>query len=420
MADLPNKMRFSSAESFQLVMTGLKYLRAYERNAAADSLDLATETLTRGVRKFPGDVAPRFYLGVAKTVSGARNSGEAIRIWTRLLADIEEYNSKDLKVSVKYNLACAHAGTYEPTDFTEARRLLGEVLRELPTRKTDVQTALQRQAEILLIWLDIRDIRDTRLKIRDLRQKGTKPERNEFEQFSGKLRAIEGQMEAFKRAFDQDNIGEHERNEILADYWNNHGIISWYRAEIDASENERREHGEKAIESFQQSLDYKLNWPPPRSNMAMVYHDIFKDPQKAEEIWLSILDTEPTHDFAKMNLGDLKMERAEQQTNLKEKHLYWEEAIKWYREAESRSAALRIARVLLNNLGKVAEAKSALDDLLARLDPAIPHNSSYRSEAYELLGEVHERLGKIEEAIAFYKESERPEAKKALDRLTGV
>lgn len=49
----PTKLTFSNPESFQLVMTGLKYLRAYEQTSDQSSLDRATETLAQGVQMFP-------------------------------------------------------------------------------------------------------------------------------------------------------------------------------------------------------------------------------------------------------------------------------------------------------------------------------------------------------------------------------
>jgi tetratricopeptide (TPR) repeat protein len=420
MQDLPNKLKFSTPESFQLVMTGLRYLREYERKAKPDALNLATETLTIGVRKFPHDIAPRFYLGVAKAVSGAKNSGEAVTLLEGLLKDIDKYNNTDLRLAVRYNLACAYAGTYEPEGFKQARNLLGEVLRELPKGKNAAQIALQRQAEILLIWLDIRDVRDEKLAIQKKRKQGAKPEQREIEEFKKKIHAIEKGMERFKIEFDREDIAEHERNDVLADYWNNHGIITWYLAEIQESEKERLENGQKAIDSFQKSLQCKLDWPPPRSNMATVYHDILEDRAKAEEIWLSILDTEPTHAYAKWNLGYLAEEKAEKQKDPSKARPYWEEAVEWYRKAESRSATLRMAKVLLNNLHKTTEAKAVLDELLKKLDPAKSDDSRYRSEAYEIMGQVQERLGKIEEAITAYEKSDQLKAREALDRLKGA
>jgi tetratricopeptide (TPR) repeat protein len=420
MQDLAKKLTFSAPESFQLVMTGLKYLREYERKAQPNTLNRATETLAAGVRKFPRDIAPRFYLGVAKAVSGAKNSGEAITLLEELLKDIENYNNQDLRLAVKYNLASAHAGTYEPEGLRKARDLLDEVLKELPKEKTAPQTVLQRQVEIFLIWLDIRDVREQKLAIQKKRRQGAKLEQREIEELRRKIHAIAQDMEKFRHEFDGEGVAEHERNDVLADYWNNNGIISWYLAEVEESEERRRENGQKAIDSFRKSLQCKLDWPPPRSNMASVYHDILEDRTQAEEIWLSILDTEPSHAYAKLNLGYLAEEKAEEQKDPDKARAYWEEAVDWYRKAESRGAALRMAKVLLKNLQKTAEAKAVLDELLEKLDPGKPDDSRYRSEAYEIMGEVQERLGNVADAIAAYGKSDRPKALEALARLGGA
>src|SRR5712692_9112187 len=96
MQDLSRKVTFSAPESFQLVMTGVKYLRAYERTAESDSLNRATEALATGVRKFPNDVAPRFYLGVAKAMSGAKKSREAVDLLEDLLKRVDRQNIMEL------------------------------------------------------------------------------------------------------------------------------------------------------------------------------------------------------------------------------------------------------------------------------------------------------------------------------------
>ncbi|HEY6252475.1 MAG TPA: hypothetical protein VI685_21175 [Candidatus Angelobacter sp.] len=420
MQDLPKKLKFSAPESFQLVMTGLRYLREYERKAEAGTLNRATEMLATGVRKFPHDIGPRFYLGVAKAVSGAKNSGEAITLLEGLLKDIEKYNNRDLMLTVKYNLACAYAGTYEPEGLRKARQLLGEVLNELPKEKTAAQNVLQRQAEIFLFWLDIRDVREGKLAIQRQRKQEAKPEQREIEDFRKRIYTIEKNMARFKEEFDREGVAEHERNDVLADYWNNHGIITWYLAEVEESEEIRRQNGQKAIGSFQKSLRCKLDWPPPRSNMAMVYHDILKDRAQAAKIWLSILDTEPTHAFAMINLGGLAEEKAKKEKNPNTARVYWKEAVDWYRKAESKSAALSRARVLLNELHETAEARAVLNELLEKLDPANPGNATYCSKACEIMGEIQERLGNVAEAIAAYEKSDRPKAREALARLRGA
>ena len=421
MQDLSTKITFSAPESFQLVMTGVKYLRAYERTSEWDSLNRATEALATGMRKFPDDIAPRFYLGVAKAVSGAKNSLEAVDLLEDLLKRVDRQHMKELCLVVKYNLASAHAGTYEENGFTRARGLLEQVLKE--TREgTLSDIALRRQAEILLIWLDIRAVRKQKLAIQEKRKQKVLLAEDEMAEFTKKVNEIQHSLKEFKKKFDREDVPDHERNEVMADYWNNVGIVEWYLAEVVESEDERKRDAQQAITSFRKSVQCKLNWPPPRSNMAAVYSDILHDSEKAKEIWLSILDTEPTHDYAMLNLGYLAeedAEKAEKQNDPDKARDSWDEAVKWFRKADSRGATLRLARVLVKNLNKPDEAKTTLDALLENLDVANSDDSKYRSEAYEIMGIVEERLGNRPQAIAAYEKSDRADARDALRRLVG-
>jgi tetratricopeptide (TPR) repeat protein len=419
MQNLPQKLKFSTPESFQLVMTGLRYLRAYQHKAEPDTLNRATEALATGVRKFPNDIAPRFYLGVTKAVSGAKNSHEAVSLFEDLLKRINEQNTRDLCLAVKYNLASAYAETHEEEGFTRARELLAQVFKETRGATTSSDVALRRQAEILSIWLDIRKVRDPRLAIQNKRKKNAPPDPLEVSKFKEDVNAIRRRLEKFKEEFDREGVPEHERNEVLADYWNNMGIVDWYLAEAEESERERIEYGHQAIKSFQESLQFKLDWPHPRSNIATVYHDILNDPEHAEEVWLSILQTEPTHAWAMLNLGDLAAENAAEQKRPDKARARWEEAVEWYRKSASLAGTLKQADVLLQNLHQPDEARAVLDALLDRLDPAKPDEAKYRSQAYETLGRVQERLGNKSEAIAAYEKSDQPKAREALVRIEG-
>jgi tetratricopeptide (TPR) repeat protein len=419
MQDLSKKVTFSTPESFQLVMTGVRYLRAYERKAEPDSLDRATEALGTGMRKFPDDIAPRFYLGVAMAISGAKNSREAVDLLEDLLKRVDKKNIEDLRLAVKYNLASAHAGTYKEEGFERARDLLNQVLKESTGAIVSSELALRGQAEILLIWLDIRTIRDQRLAIIDKRKRKVQLDQYEIADFEKKLNEIQEHLRKFKEKFERENVADHDRNEVMADFWNNWGIVEWDFAEATELEDERAAHGKKAIKSFQESLKCKINWPPPRSNIANVYHEIFNDRETAKDIWLSILDTEPTHDFAMLNLGDLAVENAEEEKDTEKSRASWDEALEWYSKAESRGATFKQANVLLENLNRPQDAKAILDELLANLDPTKSDDAKDRSKVCEVMGRIQERLGNIQEAIAAYTRSDQPKAREALLRLSG-
>src|SRR5204863_10025647 len=134
-----------------------------------------------------------------------------------------------------------------------------------------------------------------KLAIQEKRKQKVLLAEDEMAEFTKKVNEIQHSLNEFKKKFDREDVPDHERNEVMADYWNNVGIVEWYLAEVVESEDERKREAQQAITSFQKSVQCKLNWPPPRSNMAAVYSDILHDSEKAKEIWLSILDTEPTH-----------------------------------------------------------------------------------------------------------------------------
>ncbi|MFZ0760011.1 MAG: hypothetical protein WAM69_08690 [Candidatus Sulfotelmatobacter sp.] len=62
---------------------------------------------------------------------------------------------------------------------------------------------------------------------------------HELSDFKKEVNEIRKHLERFKEEFDREGVPEHERNEVLADYWNNMGIVEWYLAVAVAEESER-------------------------------------------------------------------------------------------------------------------------------------------------------------------------------------
>jgi tetratricopeptide (TPR) repeat protein len=411
------QLQFSDPKSFQLVVTGLKYLRDYERNAKPETLSRATDELARGMRMFPKDVAPKFYLGVAKAISGAAGAKEAVS----LLSEVDRLNLEPIRLLVKYNLAAATVETYDENRYGEARELLKEVEREAPANPTESNQALHLQAQVLLIYMDIRRLRPERLKIGGMSPQERAQNGPAIHTFKADVMEIRSRLEKLGDEFDRQNVAEHERVGILAEFWNNMGILEWYLAIPEApGEFTRRTQGMKALASFEKSLQYRHGWPPPRSNIAMVYEEILGDDARAKEIWLSILKTEPSHAFAKERLGDLAMKRPETIRDADKQIKAWEEAAAWFRESGGRGATLKLANVLLEKLNRPEEARETLQALLGRLDSADEDAKRKIPEAYFLLGLAEERLGDESAAESAYLKSDLYPAKEALRRLKGA
>jgi tetratricopeptide (TPR) repeat protein len=412
-----NQLQFSAPQSFQLVVTGLRYLRDYERDAKPETLNRATDELARGMRMFPADVAPKFYLGVAKAISGAAGAREAIS----LLSEVDQLNLKPIRLLVKYNLAAATIETCDESRYGGARELLELVEREAPDYPTASNRALQLQAQVLLMYMDIRRLRPERLKIGAMSLQERAESAPAIDKFKTDVMDFRSCLEKFGEEFDRENVTEQERAGILADFWNNKGILEWYLAIAETpGEFTSRTHGMKALACFEKSLQHRHGWPPPRSNIAMVYEEILGDDARAREIWLGILKTEPSHAFAKERLGDLAMKRSETIRDADKQIKAWDEAAKWFRESGGRGATLKLANVLLEKLNSPGEATDTLQTLLGRLDPADEVAKRMLPTVYFRLGVAEERLGDESAAVSAYLKSGLPTATDALRRLKGA
>lgn len=284
--------KFTDTQSFRLFVEGMKGLSAYERSAEQDSLRTAETKLVKCVKEYPQDVLPQFYLGVVKVFQGYRGVDEAIRVFENI-----EQNVPVLRPAAMYNLAAAYIEQYTLESLDLARNWLKKCIKELGKDESVERASLRLQAEVLLLFYEIRQ----RLWV-----KRTDPVDALREELDNTVPELQGKLDEFLvQANAARRIPDAARTDIMADYWNDRGILEEFQAWTAPNPKEKKKRAETAINSYEESLKWKLNWIPPKSYMARVYMDLLEDYDSAIRCWQEVQQVRPDDNYAEYMLGRL-------------------------------------------------------------------------------------------------------------------
>src|ERR1700683_2301936 len=283
----PN-LNFTSTKSFQLFAQGLESLQTYEKTAATASLNAAEQNFQQCIDQFPGDVLPRFYYGVVKTLRGYPGLDEAIKQFNLIL----QGSSDELKADATYNLAIAHIERYRHGDSEIAKQLLEETRKQLATRAPDPKSeSLRLQSRILELYLIVQD------SLWEHRNDPDLPPQKSVEDARIAL-------EKFWTDYQNAKILEASRRDIIADYTNTCGTY-WESVASFSKGDEREKLSLVAKRFFEQSLEAKNNWLPAKSNLARVNQDLLNESETAKRLWNEVLETRPGDEYANYNLARL-------------------------------------------------------------------------------------------------------------------
>lgn len=344
-------LKFTDAHSFRLFVEGMKGLQAYEHSAQQQSLNIAETKLAECVSQYPFDILPQFYLGVVKIFQGYRGTVDAIRIFENISNDVPQ-----LRIEAKYNAAQAYIEQYNPESFNSARDYLNQCIQEIADSTKAENVRLRLQAEVLILYLDIHD---------ELWEKREKPADTLKKEIDETVSRLSGQLDEFQKKLDKTTkLSSAARADILADYWNDQGILQEFQAWTASDPKKKEELTQKTIQSYMESLKWKVNWIPPKSNMARVYMELLKDYDAAIRCWKEVQQVRPDDDYAEYMQGQL----FEMKEDAAGAILHYEKApniakaqkrlAKLYEESERKNAA---ARVWQQILAKDPDDKDALD-----------------------------------------------------------
>lgn len=360
---------------------------AYERNAAPGALDVATERLSTCVQRYPADLLPRFYLGIAKSLTGYRGVAEAIEQFRY----IEATGVEALRLTTQYNLAAAYIEKYTPEGFAYAEHLLSELVGELK-RQGDLKpkpswlrlvtgrsdephrvAELLFQAWAVLLFVQTRQ----KLWIHRTRKRGAEVDKaveNLKEQF--------GEFERdFTKAGGEQIIPGAE--DIRADFWNGKGLwnesqawFQWPAAETAAAtgglrvedvamggglgivESLARKHADAAVECFQQALRYKHRWPPAMANLGRVYATLLGEMDRAIDLFTQLTRGSAQVEYSNYCLGVICVGRED-----------YEAAVGFFEKAAPIPEAWPHRARILQTLGRPEEARAIWEQVLAE-DPS--------------------------------------------------
>jgi tetratricopeptide (TPR) repeat protein len=334
------ELKLAAPGSFRLFTEGVQALVSYERTSAADHLKAAVAFLTECVQKYPADLLPRFYLGIAQSLRGY----DGLNAAAENLGYVINAGSKTLSLSARYNLAATYVEHHTDADLGRAERLLAGMLEDLDEKCDD--DPLMFQAQVLLLYVQI----DQHLSIPA--KKGAS-----FDNLGPRGAEFAERLVGFERKFSRSRSSKLEgANETWADYWNDRGVLHDALSRLARHDKARaQQDAQEALLAFRQALELKPNWPPVRANLAVVYSELLGDETsiaRAEQILTDLALDSSEQYYANYKLGAIA-----------ERRKRWDEAIDYYRKAGwIPKAALAAARVLKIELDDPTGMSALLDN----------------------------------------------------------
>jgi tetratricopeptide (TPR) repeat protein len=268
MPEMSTELRLASSDSLRLFCEGVHALDAYDRTASAASLELAIDRLNECVTTYPQDLLPRFYLGVAKSLTSYPGLDEALDHFRV----VEASNVDALRLVTKYNRATTLIAHYTEERFKEAEKLLQLVLNE--ARQIAAHDRDQVQPLLFRAWVK-------QLFIRVRQTLWFHRRRLSLETHGAAADVCRADLDQFEREFLLAGSIE-GADDIWAFHWNNEGIYEESLAYLYSQTDSQigAEHANKAAEQFRKSISHKVGWPNALANLARVYIDLLNMPDE--------------------------------------------------------------------------------------------------------------------------------------------
>jgi tetratricopeptide (TPR) repeat protein len=335
--------KFTDRESFRLFVEGMKGLLTYEQSAEPEGLRTAETKLAKCVAQYPRDVLPQFYLGVVKVFRGYDGVGDAVRVFESFASG----NVPELRAPAMYNLASAYIENYTPESLDRARYWLNKCIAELGKAASPERLTLRFQAEVVLLFYEIRQ--QLWVKRKDPRDALKAEIDHVAPDLDRKLN------EFLKKLNAATKIPATAREVIMADYWNDRGLLEEFQAWTASDDKTEKELAQTSVRSYERSLELKVNWIPPKSNMARVYEDLLGDFDFAIKCWREVQQTRPGDNYAEYMLGRLFEKRGDEAS-----------AISHYKQAPHIPEAGKKLAEIYEKLGRRDEATVIWSNILAK------------------------------------------------------
>jgi hypothetical protein len=282
-----NDLRFSAAESFRLCTLGLRSLEQYEDKTEPELLQKAEDDLSRCVELYPADVLPKFYLGSVKTLKGYDGIEEAKLLFHQVI----EQGGPALSFAAKYNLAVANVEEYSPEGFSEAEKLLGELVSSKPKGKDSEKMVWSAQATLLYLRAD---------RLWQTRNAPTDDGRRDGAQLLKDLDTFEGKLNASR--FREDR-------EVWSDEWNTRGTLQEFLFYASKDAAQKTAASTAAKTAFQRAADLKVDYVNSMSNFARLTYEVLGNPVEARKILEGLSKMGKSTHYIHYNLG--KMDEAD-------------------------------------------------------------------------------------------------------------
>ncbi len=308
-------LALSCSESFRLFSEGLQALTAYEQSAEKSCLETANQRLELCVNKYPADVLPKFYLGIAKSFLGdMQHLEEAINYFR----SVESINIHTLRLSTKYNMAASYIEKYNDTDMQRAEELLDEVITELSEKKSlrnetlwtrfltllRIQNKPQVDEFLFQSWALL-------LYVRIHRDLWEKRQPDNLEGLGSTIEKLGQELDRFWKEFNLADPGHNSGVKgILADYWNAKATFEESLASLYSIEQPEvsREHAAKAIAEFEKAIRMKPNWPAAKANIARMNWKLLGQVDKAEALFTELINGVEQVEYAYYCRGEISFE----------------------------------------------------------------------------------------------------------------
>jgi hypothetical protein len=313
-----NTLRFSETQSFRLCTQGLRALEQYEKSASKEDLDRAEERLGQCVELYPSDALPKFYLGSAKILKGYAGLEEAQDLFNQVIRQ----GDPALSFAAKYNLAVVHVERYKDADFSEAERLLRDLIVAKPRRRSSEKTIWSAQATLLYIRAD----RLWRKRNESARKREDPVNDDNLAHAS----SLEKDLDEFKNRLEKSRF--RSDRDVLTDLWNARGTLLEFLAYAAKDEQARIEAAKAARGAFETAADQHVDYVNSMSNLARLEGDVFHRYSEARKIWERLLTMGKSGEYIQYNLG--KISEAEGKK---------EEALKHYKDAAPEIDSAQIA-----------------------------------------------------------------------------
>jgi tetratricopeptide (TPR) repeat protein len=281
-----NDLRFSAAESFRLCTLGLRSLEQYEDETEPELLQKAEDDLSLCVELYPADVLPKFYLGSVKTLKGYDGIEEAKLLFNQVI----QLGGPALSFAAKYNLAVANVEEYSPEGFSEAEKLLGELISSKPKSKDSEKMVWSAQATLLYVRAD---------RLWQTRNSPTDAGCRDAAQLLKDLDTFEGKLNASR--FREDR-------EVWSDEWNNRGTLQEFLFYASKDPAQKVAAASAAKTAFQRAADLKVDYVNSMSNFARLTHEVLGDRVEARRIWEGLFKLGKSTHYIHYNLGKLDEE----------------------------------------------------------------------------------------------------------------